>query len=289
MYPLFETAQIVEGYAGPSEDRVRVAQIGQEIVVIVADGAGGTGNGGAAADLVLAQLEAVATSGENVLTPTTWMKAISGIDYLLRHQLIGQSTVVVAVMTDCSACGVSVGDSGAWLVGTDGYIELTDRQIRKPLVGDGAMPISFERRHDFKTLLVATDGLSKYARLEKICEIVCQADLQKAVSGLVDAVRLPNGKLQDDVGIVICRPGPPIAAHEHSYRHRDEVLKSERCGCFYCIEIFQPSEIRNWIDEYDPGRTAQCLRCGLDSVIGSASGYPITPEFLQAMNNVWFG
>jgi len=28
--------------------------------------------------------------------------------------------------------------------------------------------------------------------------------------------------------------------------------------------------------------------CGIDSVIGSASGYPITTEFLESMNRRWF-
>lgn len=89
---------------------------------------------------------------------------------------------------------------------------------------------------------------------------------------------------------------PHIAAHKHSSRHRTEVLASERCGCFYCLAIFEPSEIWDWLDEtrhkdgevisYEP--TARCPHCGIDSVIGSASGYPITREFLQTMKSHWF-
>lgn len=64
-----------------------------------------------------------------------------------------------------------------------------------------------------------------------------------------------------------------------------------------CIDRFSTSEIPDWVDEtlykgaevirYEP--TARCPRCGIDSVIGSASGYPITREFLQTMNSYWFG
>jgi hypothetical protein len=43
---------------------------------------------------------------------------------------------------------------------------------------------------------------------------------------------------------------------------------------------------RGEIKSYEP--TARCPRCGIDSVIGSASGYPITREFLQTMKSYWF-
>lgn len=31
-----------------------------------------------------------------------------------------------------------------------------------------------------------------------------------------------------------------VKAHRHSIRHREEVLGSELCGCFYCLHIFSP-------------------------------------------------
>lgn len=80
-----------------------------------------------------------------------------------------------------------------------------------------------------------------------------------------------------------------IRAHRHSSHHRDEVLAGERCGCFYCCAVFAPSEITNWTDEWDGvGRTAMCPHCGVDSVIGDESGYPVTREFLAAMKTQWF-
>jgi hypothetical protein len=74
------------------------------------------------------------------------------------------------------------------------------------------------------------------------------------------------------------------------------LLASDLCGCFYCLEIFDPDEIMDWIEEgpgkttdiTDNGQTALCPKCGIDSVIGSASGYPITSEFLQRMKDYWF-
>ncbi len=78
----------------------------------------------------------------------------------------------------------------------------------------------------------------------------------------------------------------PIAAHKHSSRHRSELQASESCGCFYCLAIFKPSAIERWLNEGDG--TALCPKCGIDSIIRSASGYPITHEFLEQMRCYWF-
>ena len=61
---------------------------------------------------------------------------------------------------------------------------------------------------------------------------------------------------------------------------------------FYCKQIFSPLEIDDWIVEdtkIDYRGTALCPYCGIDSVIGASSGFPITKEFLEAMYRTWFG
>jgi hypothetical protein len=51
--------------------------------------------------------------------------------------------------------------------------------------------------------------------------------------------------------------------------------------------LYAPSEIVDWMgDEAD--LTADCPQCGLDAVIGSAAGFPITSDFLKLMNQHWF-
>jgi uncharacterized paraquat-inducible protein A len=76
-----------------------------------------------------------------------------------------------------------------------------------------------------------------------------------------------------------------IGAHEHCWNNRPEVKSSSMCGCFKCIAVFPPNEIDQWGDR---GITALCPRCGVNSVIGSASGYPITADFLETMRIHWF-
>ena len=82
------------------------------------------------------------------------------------------------------------------------------------------------------------------------------------------------------------------AAHKHSFLNKGELLKREICGCFHCLRIFKLSEITEWhYESYTrsgaTGYTAFCPFGGFDTIIGSASGYPITPEFLRAMQVRW--
>ena len=74
--------------------------------------------------------------------------------------------------------------------------------------------------------------------------------------------------------------------HKHSSNNKNEIEKSDTCGCFYCKELFVPTEIKNWIQDKEP--TAQCPYCKTDSVLGNKSGYEITRELLDAMSKKWF-
>jgi hypothetical protein len=74
-------------------------------------------------------------------------------------------------------------------------------------------------------------------------------------------------------------------AHTHSSLHRDELWAGGLAGCFYCLAIYDGRTINDWTDG---GDTALCPECGVDSVIGSRSGYPIERSFLQRMHARWF-
>ncbi len=82
-----------------------------------------------------------------------------------------------------------------------------------------------------------------------------------------------------------------VMAHRFSNNHKAELEPEQKCGCFYCLSIFNSSEIKDWLTAPNPCDhlgTALCPECEMDSVIGESSGYPITPEFLKAMNEKWF-
>ena len=80
-------------------------------------------------------------------------------------------------------------------------------------------------------------------------------------------------------------------AHKFSNNHMEQLKKDLVCGCFYCCKLFSPSEISEWIiadNDCDRFGTAICPYCGIDSVIGESSGFPITEEFLEQMRKHWF-
>lgn len=77
-----------------------------------------------------------------------------------------------------------------------------------------------------------------------------------------------------------------IQAHSFSVNNKQELIKDQKCGCFYCLEIFNSREIVQWLNEKNG--TALCPYCMIDSVIGESSGYPISKEFLEEMREYWF-
>jgi hypothetical protein len=74
--------------------------------------------------------------------------------------------------------------------------------------------------------------------------------------------------------------------HRLCANHRQAVLASTTCGCFYCQKTFASSEVEDWVD--DEEGTALCPRCGIDSVIPESETYKLTPDLLRDMNEYWF-
>ena len=105
------------------------------------------------------------------------------------------------------------------------------------------------------------------------------------------------------LGLMDTSPVSPSHALTHSFQNRAEVERSESCACFHCYARFAPTDIRLWTDSDDPndedpgalrddaapfrGMTATCPRCEYDSVIGSASGYKLSDDFLRLLHDHW--
>lgn len=74
------------------------------------------------------------------------------------------------------------------------------------------------------------------------------------------------------------------SVHKKCGWHEDAILKSKECGCFYCLKIFPPKEITEWIDESKDstggiGKTAICPYCGIDSDLPDSIDHKLTEEF----------
>jgi serine/threonine protein phosphatase PrpC len=192
------------------QDRVKVITVDDILIVAVADGAGGISGSEHAAEAVVERLSAWLDRGLDPQKESTWTDYLNEIDQtIFQAEIWGQTTAVVLALSDRWICGASIGDSEAWLTTIDDFVSLTSDQSRKPFLGSGASKIvPFRRAHSGGTLVVGTDGLFKYAPSWKICETARQADLNLAASELLELIRLRSGKLQDDVGFVVCRFEP---------------------------------------------------------------------------------
>ncbi len=40
-----------------------------------------------------------------------------------------------------------------------------------------------------------------------------------------------------------------IVAYAYSSNHREQLLKDRKCGCFFCLEIFDSGEIKEWVKD----------------------------------------
>jgi len=183
---------------GTGQDRVSVSATRERVIIALADGAGGTAGGEQAARAVI---DAVATAQVD-----DWTAVLTELELDPDRLGPGQTTAVVVTVTRDGIHGASAGDSGAWVI-RDGQVEdLTRAQHRKPLIGDHSIALPFSAGPlAGATLLVASDGLLRYARPEAIARVASGPDLAAAARDLVELVRLPSGEVPDDVAVVLCR------------------------------------------------------------------------------------
>jgi len=173
-----------------------VIEIPDGVVIVLADGAGGTSNGARAAQAIVDAVTANPLSLD-------WAGVLVDLDDPAKLGG-GQATAVIATITSTGITGASVGDSGAWLVRAGAITNLTANQRRKPLVGDGCEPVSFSAGPLDGSLVIASDGLFRYAIARDIAFVVERGEPPEEVARrLVELVRLADGSLQDDVAVVV--------------------------------------------------------------------------------------
>lgn len=207
MTAMLRHAVVTEAADSLLQDRAMVLEVDDKLVIAVADGAGGIGGSERAAEGVVRIVEELADgwcSWRLLDKEQTWREVLSLLDTAIAKVDSGQTTAVVLAASAGWVCGASVGDSEAWLIEEGEIIDLTEGQRRRPFLGSGmASPVSFRREHAGGTLVVGTDGLFKYAQASRILQ-VASGPPDVACRGLIDLVRMPNGKLQDDIGVVVC-------------------------------------------------------------------------------------
>ena len=198
-YGDLECAIAIEAAGRSGQDRAIVVPHANGVIIALADGSGGSSHG---ADAAQAVIDAVARSPEAGLDAASLLYELDDPERV--HH--GETTAVVLIASPTVISGASVGDSGAWLITGDSIVELNESQQRKPFLGAGCIPVAFSSPFpEGSTLLVASDGLLRYAKPRDIARVASDPRLDLAVKALLDLVRLRSGDLQDDISVVLCR------------------------------------------------------------------------------------
>ncbi len=199
----FETVSATQAYREKCEDQVAVFTTESRTVVVVADGAGGTGDGEAAALAVIREIENEYLSIHSAIE---WASLLRQVDCRIG---VGETTAVVVDIRSIGLAGASVGDSRAVLIYDGNMKELTVQQNRKPLLGSGrAEPVGFVSSSLTGVLVVATDGFFNYAKPREIQKLIATSNFQALPRLCIEMVRLPSGGFWDDVGIAAVRKRP---------------------------------------------------------------------------------
>jgi serine/threonine protein phosphatase PrpC len=203
----FETSIVIHAGNPQVQDRAELFQMGDQVALVVADGAGGISGGAEAADRFLHEFR---ESRNSLFTPDDCCQLLTRIDQRLETASVcGETTGVIAIIDRDRVFGASVGDSIAWYFSRQSYIELTRNQKRKPFLGSGlAVPSAFSISEIDGTIVVATDGLWKYTGFEQIENEVRKPNVSNLAEELCGLVRLRSGGFPDDVAILTCRCTP---------------------------------------------------------------------------------
>ncbi len=75
---------------------------------------------------------------------------------------------------------------------------------------------------------------------------------------------------------------------DHTTNNDLEILQSHKCSCLFCRHTIDAREVQDWVND-EQGVSAICPECGMDTLIGDASGYSFTKEELREINTTYFG
>jgi serine/threonine protein phosphatase PrpC len=188
-----------------AEDRAELFASGQDVVIVVADGAGGIPGGRSASDaLVDVVLDEVQRTSD-AFDPQHWANVFHETDTRLAAKLSGETTGVVVVLGERGLIGVSAGDSEAWIVRATSFDDLTVHQRVARLGSGTVVAVAFARPSLDGTLVVGSDGLFKYAAADDIAAIVRSNPPSEAARKMSELVRLSSGRLQDDFAVVVAQ------------------------------------------------------------------------------------
>jgi PPM family protein phosphatase len=200
----------LDSYRSDSQDRLAILNYSYGSLLLVADGMGGRRGGAEAAEYVIHNLSRSFESLSSPISAIETMNLLIQMDReMSRISSIGETTIVCGFLTTTSFQGAAVGDSVAWWIDDQQCINLTNGSEPKPWMGSGqAFPKPFSMPLTSGSLLLSTDGLTKFVDPNRICEIIRQRSSHSIPQQLIDEVRLRQKSLPDDIGLIFAYSSP---------------------------------------------------------------------------------
>jgi serine/threonine protein phosphatase PrpC len=192
-------------FRAKSQDAAQTFERDGVLVVAIADGGGGMRDGEAASRSLMAIVAGAVDDRDFVLEHApSWIDLFRATDTALAANGAHETTGLVVVLGGRGLVGISTGDSEAWVVASTTVDNLTVGQHTRHRLGSRRATVTtFQRSLLAGVLVIATDGLFKYAAPDVIARIVRDNAIRAAAQGLVDLVRLRSGKHADDVAVVL--------------------------------------------------------------------------------------
>src|SRR5688572_1469150 len=107
----FRTFTAMESYPGGGHDRVEVIVGDEGCVLAIADGMGGRSGAAQAAEGWIASVRHAASERDSWMDSDYWFDVMQRADRaILAHPGAGETTAIVAAVTEHGVCGASVGD-----------------------------------------------------------------------------------------------------------------------------------------------------------------------------------
>jgi serine/threonine protein phosphatase PrpC len=190
-----------------NQDRLHVVEHASTVVAILADGAGGTGDGAAAAEAAVTFC-ATAARREPPASALECVELLRAADQLvLDNTAGGETTLIVAVVANGEVYGASVGNSIAWIVpDKDDPVDLTRHQRRRPFIGSGsATPVAFVPMRCSGSLVLASDGVCDYLPYAHFVADLRGHHPTEAVATVFASLRQRHRNLPDDASLLVLR------------------------------------------------------------------------------------
>ena len=77
--------------------------------------------------------------------------------------------------------------------------------------------------------------------------------------------------------------------YKHTKNNELDILRSKNCSCLFCRQTFNARKVSEWTSGKNNQMSAICPECGMDTLVGDASGYVFGIEDLKEINHEYFG